>query len=723
MLDSGWIMKAFKMAVISIFFAAVFIAGCIDNDGSGSGRQSPGNVVLSGMVMNNHSESVGSARAIAGVTVILVKAEDIETADSISPVEDLANGKNRYPAVTADSDGFYQFTPADFSSAYPAEGNYFIFVAPPAASGELLPGGNASRTSLTLGRASDIAQNIILTDGNGPDAAYIGSTVCLVCHPQKNSIKHTLHFTGIRKIGIDGAITNGLMDMKDTSIYDLSANNERMLDHFTRPATQYTFADDPASAFWLGKDAEGLYFQMTSADNPRFYIKYTYGGETGNWRGLFMTTVYAGDGAYAPDHGVNGNDYAYYVMLPIQYNEDENSINGEQFVTYHADRWDFAGTVNKGFTADPAQNSFDLACAACHGATRIKTVNVGSATERKVAVFVEDENGYDFDGTLSQINVGCEKCHGPGSNHLNAGGKGKMIIAPDKLAAGRLAMICGTCHIRGENHTEFGGGAALAADGSGNYETFRPGMRPAQFFGASDDTGKNIAPFEILENASLTANAYLTPVNFETNAESSWIDKLFGAAFNHSKKNQQHYQDLVRSIKFRNPETLLTCISCHDPHGSAYRHMVSSNADNNAVCLSCHSGPGRVFPNIAEEMISRLRNETATSADREAIGNDVEEHIFDKTGTQQMAPYDPEGTAMGRCTLCHMPKSARSADWRNALVTQLGRYRHGDVTAHTFDVMATEAVNEMSAARGIKETTPAGITDQCGSCHAFAGLN
>jgi len=510
--------------------------------------------------------------------------------------------------------------------------------------------------------------------------------------------------------------------MSDTSVYHLTANNEEMLEKFTNPPTQYTFADDAARSFWLGKDAGGFYFRMTSSTNPKFYIKYTYGGETGKWRGLFMTTVSAGDGKYAPIHGENGSDYAYYVISPIQYNEDEDSIHGGKFVTYHPDRWDFSGTANNGFTADAELHSFDLACAACHGATGIRTLNKGAAGKR-VAVFPEDANGYDFDGTLSEINVGCEKCHGPGYNHLAAGGRGKNIIAPDKLSAGRLAMICGTCHIRGKNQTDIGGGVPLKADGKGNYDIFMPGMHPARFFGSADGTGKNIAPFGTLQIASLTGSGYLEPVNFDADTDASWTDKLFDTEFNHSKLHQQHYQDLVRSVKFRNSEELLTCISCHDSHGSSHQHMVSYSADNNAVCLPCHYGPGQVFPNIDEGMVNRLKRDQITPDDFAAIGKDVETHMADKTGSFQMAPYDPEGTAMGRCTLCHMPKTARSADWFNALETRLGQYRHGDISAHTFDVMATEAVNSMAAARGITDTTPAGISHECGSCHRFAGLN
>lgn len=710
--------------MVALSLGILLITGC---NGSGDGDSTDGgtgadDIVLSGTVLDNHTDESDADRAIEGATVILIGAEDVANSNSLSPLEDLATGDNGYPTTITGPDGSYQFTGSDFSDAYPLDGRYFVYVDPPLGQDDQLPGGDASRVSLPLGGTQPVRRDILLTDANGSGAEYVGAYYCLICHEQKNSIRHTLHFVGLRGIGPEGTVDSDVMDMEDTSVYDLSANNLEMTDKFTNPATQYTAVDDAAKTFWLGRDAAGLYFQLTLNTNPKFYLKLSYGGETGLWRGLFMTTVYESSGNYAANHGTDGDDYAYLVFAPFQYNESPGVINGEAFVTYHADRWDFEGTGNNGFMADPELDSFDIGCATCHGATGIETVNAGTPTERRVAVFTEYYDGFPIDGVTSDMNIGCEKCHGPGSRHITEGQYGHRIVSPGMLPSGRLAMVCGSCHIGGENYTAVGGGAPLLANTDGSYQIFKPGMGPDSFFGTSDDTGQNVQPFASGNIADLSGDGYLQPVDFETNETASWTDKRFGAVFNHSKSSGQQYADMVRSDKFRNDREVLTCISCHDAHGSPDRHMTTYRVENNALCLPCHIGTEEVFPNIEEEMIIRLKAGGATSDDVSVIGGDVEAHISDKTVTLQMAPYDPEGTAMGRCTLCHMPKTARSAAWRLALKTGTRQYRQGDVSSHTFDVMATEAVNAMVSANGETNTTPAGISDSCGYCHGYAGL-
>jgi predicted CXXCH cytochrome family protein len=695
-----------------ILISAALVSGCDGGRGS--------EAVLSGFVRNNHTAEEAADRGVQAARVILVDARDVEDSASVSPLSDLAGSDRGYPETLTDEDGHYLFSGDDFSDDHPKDAGYFPYVIPPE-NAHLLSGGSASRTSLNLDDGS-VTRNIILSDSMGPNPEYIGSSLCLICHRQQSSIKRTLHFVGIRKLGPGGTITNGLMDFTDTVVYALSQNNSEMLSHFTDPATEYTFADQEDKSFWLGRDGDGFFFRLTTETGPKFYVKYTYGGETGLWRGLFLTTVSARTGTYAERHGSSGDDYGYFVFAPFQYNEDPEYINGERFVAFRSGQWDFSGSGNIGFTAEVASFSFDLNCSACHGATGIETVNQGSPQEHRVPVYIPDGEGYVMDGERVQVNVGCERCHGPGSNHLAAGGNGQWIIAPAKLTAERSAMICGSCHIRGNSPTAIGGGAPVKAVGEGVFETFPPGMPPSEFFGTPDGTGRDVSPFGTLEIAGLTGQGYLLPANLELNTEASWTDKIFGTEFNHSKTFRQHYMDLVRTAKFANLRELQDCSSCHSPHGSGHRHMTTHSADNNAVCLGCHSGENRIFPDITDEMVARLRADKATAADISVIGEDVEAHIYNRTGTLQMAPYDPEGTAMGRCTLCHMPKTAKSAAWRLALRTNLGRYIHGDIASHTFDVMQTEAVNRMAADRGPKDATPAGISHECGDCHAFAGL-
>ncbi|NOY69048.1 MAG: hypothetical protein GXP53_06085 [Deltaproteobacteria bacterium] len=740
-----------------------------DQDFTGTATTPP--TILSGTVSNNYNDLSVDNRGVAGATVILVKDEDVEGVESISPVEDLVNAANTYPSVTTDADGMYEFKSTDFSATYPENGNYFVYVEPPAASDAFWPGGSASRERVSLDGTTPVEQDVMLTDKNGSDATYIGSSTCLFCHP-KNGLKQTLHFVGIRKIGANGTVTNGRMNMDDTSVYDLAANNTEAIDKFTDPATKYTFANNTSESFWLGKDATGLYFQLTSNTNPKFYVKYSYGGETGIWKMRFMTTVYdasgtAASGTYAPEHGASGtDDYAYYVMSPIQYQEDEGSVNGGKFVTYHDDRWDFAGTGNNGFTADPELKSFDLGCAACHGATQIKT----QADGRMVAVYPAnnfDPDAYVIDGVKAEINIGCEKCHGPGSNHLIAGGQGHAITVPDQLPAGRLTMICGNCHIRGENHTNIGGEAALIADGTGNYDIFKPGMSPSDFFGTPDMTSAGIVPFGTAEIDALTTGAYLEPINYETLGSKSWIDIAYESdnpfvniftnpdgspvtrtqvtdSFNHSKGHHQQFMDVVRTKMYKNDREIVTCIGCHNAHGSSYEHQAESNVDDNSVCLACHNGTemrqpasGDVdnpdpkegkhtanFQYITQAMVADLAENGISDP---AIGKEVMRHIGTwANGQMGASEYDPTGAnKMGRCTNCHMPKTAKSADLTLALLTNQGlnQYTEGDIHSHTFDVMSTEAINAMETDKGPAGTTPSGMSDSCAYCHPFAGLN
>lgn len=95
-----------------------------------------------------------------------------------------------------------------------------------------------------------------------------------------------------------------------------------------------------------------------------------------------------------------------------QYNLKNNSLKlGDDWVAYHAGE----------------QISFD--CAACH-----------------TTGYVPEGNQSDLPGLLgiwSEDGVGCEECHGPGSNHVND----PYLV---KAEINRDAEGCGSCHGRGE---------------------------------------------------------------------------------------------------------------------------------------------------------------------------------------------------------------------------------------------------------------------------------
>jgi predicted CXXCH cytochrome family protein len=149
--------------------------------------------------------------------------------------------------------------------------------------------------------------------------------------------------------------------------------------------------------------------------------------------------------------------------------------------------------------------------------------------------------------TVLEWNVGCEKCHGPGSEHARRPSV-LSIVNPARLDPVRANDTCLQCHTQGQ---------PLSNPILGQYYDWPVGFHQ----------GGNLSDFWKLEQHTL--------------GETSFTHFPDGTAH----KNRMQGNDFVQSLMYRRG---VTCFSCHDVHGT----------DNGAdlikpvrqVCLSCH-GP------------------------------------------------------------------------------------------------------------------------------------
>ncbi len=150
-------------------------------------------------------------------------------------------------------------------------------------------------------------------------------------------------------------------------------------------------------------------------------------------------------------------------------------------------------------------------------------------------------------GAVTEWNVGCERCHGPGAAHVKSPSK-TNIVNPNTLTSKAAVDTCVQCHSQGRPKTPQVAGKAY---------DFPHGYAP----------GKNLADFWALEEHKA--------------GETTFTHFADGTAH----KNRMQGNDFVQSVMYSKG---VTCTACHDPHGTDY------NADTlkpgQAVCLTCH-GP------------------------------------------------------------------------------------------------------------------------------------
>jgi predicted CXXCH cytochrome family protein len=148
---------------------------------------------------------------------------------------------------------------------------------------------------------------------------------------------------------------------------------------------------------------------------------------------------------------------------------------------------------------------------------------------------------------VAEWNVGCERCHGPGSEHVEHPSRGN-ILNPARTDYVRANDTCIQCHSQGR---------PLTSPIEGKYYDWPVGYR----------VGLNLRDFWQLEDHTLGA-----------------------ATFTHfpdgtAHKNRMQGNDFVQSVMYRRG---VTCFSCHDVHGTDNYAQLRKLADK--LCLDCH-GP------------------------------------------------------------------------------------------------------------------------------------
>ncbi|MFW2388564.1 MAG: cytochrome c3 family protein [Polyangiales bacterium] len=523
---------------------------------------------------------------VQGGTVYLVPASDVEDLSETEidlflspeatamlevdePIEDLldVNGTN-YEQAAVDDSGEYRFVTLP-------EGEHFIVWAPADGDGLHLPGGDSSSVAFDTASLIGMQMDIRVSAQPSENATYVGSSTCLGCHAL-HSTSRTAHNVGLQVPGSRSILQDvepwpsfddGLEGFEaGTSLYYYDCDAAASTHEDPSNCKVQVQNPGPSAKFRidLRRDTNtplgviGAYFiQMENLINGqptrRYDVVLTYGGALGAQQYLTRRS--------------NADESFSYFLLPLQYNYEGDFDNGSlpgngtsddwPWRDYRSDLWfDFDTDMLRDSDLAPSSaDSFDNNCAGCHFTGYALS---GSEMDGWSASAVVDSGGafdYDGDGRLELLNVGCESCHGAGSDHLNPSPNGSFMVSPGLLTPGRQAALCGSCHSRplgigaGEtglplsDENEMPPPGIRRADFAANY-TNRVGGAPAAFFDSGDE-----------------------------------------------KAHYQQYSGHIQTRHYRNGTRLVSCTNCHSPHANDDDIAAMDTSGNpNALCTTCHSG-------------------------------------------------------------------------------------------------------------------------------------
>lgn len=653
----------------AIIVAGMLLAGCGGGGGGGSFGTGPTFLVKD-----------TSGAAVSGATVYAIPAADVAaiaavplaltagtyTAGALAadePLEDLING-NYTPA--GGGVGTYKSGVTDAAGkaaisglATGASDMYFLYVKPAGSDANHLPGGSLCRTAVSGASLANTETAVKVSTKPSPSATFVGTTACLGCHASYATEKQTLHKVGIMAPGSPSGLQDLARFGPTDGVYNYGAGLAKFTagDNASGGTTVYFSDYDATRKFDKFKTAESaptgtLYatvraYKDTADNNYKMQFTNVVNPSDNNSGMIRQVVLNYGGGLYKQRYltKIAGKESVY--VLPLQFNAAGSDSSSDRtrkvWRDYHLDQW--WNTADNTFKAAPAAaNSFDIQCAPCHYNGYSVARNAGG---EYVASAVPDANGevHPVTGTKQELNIGCETCHGPGSEHVAAAGNGKFIVSPGNITPERASMLCGQCHSRSQGNDSF----AIHKDSP------------------LDNTNK-------MMTAGSSRAAFLAG---NTSRHDAATGDLWGDG-KHSKAHHQQYTDFIQTAKYRNGSRVLTCASCHDPHApGADRHQLTGTA-NNSLCQNCHTTVTDVVVHMTAKTGASMGAGTKCiqchnpkTASSGAGGNpttpvtggtsatkyyqgDISSHLFDVPRKTSISPTNPMPIPYtNNCGVCH----------------------------------------------------------------------
>ena len=328
-------------------------------------------------------------------------------------------------------------------------------------------------------------------------------------------------------------------------------------------ATKQKSAGDYKHSVIYDEFSDFYYKSFWGKNDSLYFLEFRLQGKDTIYKRLERADYIIGSGHHTNSHMQNIN--GHFNQMPMTFYTQKKE--------WHLPPG-FENGVNTRFT-----RKIGLECMSCHNA--LPDFVMGS------------ENKYSH----VDEGINCERCHGPGSVHVQQRSTGSeidttnyidySIVNPSKLSIDLQFDVCQRCHLQGN---------AVLKEGKSFYD-FKPGMK------LSDYISVFLPKYANADDEFIMAS----------HADRLKMSQCFIKSFNPAeiKNKLKPYKDA------------LTCVSCHNPHVSV---KVTGSEIFNAACLNCH-------------------------------GKKVEMNCTEKNVANSIKSHVPNLTSQFSCVSCHMPKS------------------------------------------------------------------